>query len=457
MSELEVKKRKLKNILLERNINQTLKSSIKDGIFSSTMVGFGESFFSAFAVFLKANNIQLGLLGSLPQTLGSLSQLLSNKIIDYFKSRKKVVCIGAFLQALMYIPIAFLFLFEKFNIYYLLLFVSLYWIFGTIISPAWNSWIGELVPSEKRGVYFGKRNKLAGFSSFISFLMGGYILQILSSGKTQYIGFTIIFLIAFASRIISFYYLTKGYEHKYVTVNEAKFTFIEFLKKAKFRNYGLFVIYLCTMNFSIYIAAPFFAPYMLNNLNFDYKTFTIVSAAALITKFIMMPMWGKLTDKYGSKKVLTVSGFLMPILPLLWTLSTDLFYLILIQIYSGFVWAGFEMASFNFIFDSTSQEKRATCVAYFNVLNGFFILIGAILGGLIVRYNHMFWSKYYLVFIVSFVLRYLSSLIFLPRLKEVRDVERIPYNRLLFKAFTSMPTTGMIHHLITLTKRDRKY
>ena len=132
-------KRKFKNILLEKNINKSLRYSIKDGIFHSAMVGFGESFFSAFAVFLKANNLQLGLIGSLPQTLGSLSQLFTNKIMDFFKSRKKVVCLGVLLQALTYLPIALLFMFDKFKIAYLLFFISIYWIFGTILSPAWNS------------------------------------------------------------------------------------------------------------------------------------------------------------------------------------------------------------------------------------------------------------------------------------------------------------------------------
>lgn len=449
-------KRKFKNILLEKDINKSLRYSIKDGIFHSVMVGFGESFFSAFAVFLKANNLQLGLLGSLPQTLGSLSQLFTNRIMDFFKSRKKVVCLGVLLQALTYLPIALLFMFDNFKIAYLLFFISIYWIFGTILSPAWNSWIGDLVPSEKRGQYFGKRNKLTGMFSFISFITAGYILQIFSSNKsTQYIGFIIIFLLAFLSRIFSLAYLIRSYEPKYISVKEARFTFTEFIKQARFRNYGLFVIYLCTMNFSIYIAAPFFTPYMLNSLHFSYTMFTLVSASALVTKFIMMPIWGNLTDKHGSKKVLVITGLLMPILPLLWTFSTDLKYIILVQIYSGFIWAGFEIASFNFIFDSTSPQKRATCIAYYNVLNGVCILTGAMLGGLLVRYNNLFGSKYYLVFIISFILRYASSLMFLPRLKEVRNVEGIPYNKLLFKVFTAMPTTEIINHLITLTKRER--
>lgn len=420
----------------ETKIKKSLKYSILDGTFYSAMVGFGESFLSAFAVFLKANNLQLGLLSSLPQTFGSLSQLYSNKLINLFKSRKKLAYTCVLLQALIYIPIALVFFFGKFRVFHLVLFVSIYWILGMIINPAWNSWMGDLVNEKERGSYFGKRNKIAGLTSFISFLTAGYILQRFSDGITEYIGFIIIFSLALISRIISFIFLTKKYEPKYEIVKEAQFSFIEFLKQARFRNYGLFVFYLSFMNFAIYVASPFFTPYMLYDLHFDYKTFTIITATSLLIKFLIMPLWGYLSDQYGTKKVLAVSGFLMPLVPLLWIFSKQVWYLILVQLYSGFIWAGFEIASFNFIFDTTTPQKRATCVAYYNVLNGIAIFLGAMIGAFIVRYNHIFASKYFTVFILSFILRYLASIIFISKLKEVRTVENISYSKLLLKVFT---------------------
>jgi len=146
----------------------------------------------------------------------------------------------------------------------------------------------------------------------------------------------------------------------------------------------------------------------------------------------------------------------MPVVPVLWIFSVNIWYLILIQLYSGFIWAGFDMASFNFIFDSTSSKKRTTCVAYYNVLNGIAILLGAIIGGFIVRYNNLFWSKYFLVFIISFILRYIASLIFIPKIREVRVVEEISNEKLLLKAFTAMPTRGLVYNIITLRKKKKE-
>ena len=450
------KKKKKKGCVEEDKRAKSLRYSILDGTFSSMMVGFGESFFSAFAVFLKASNIQLGLLGSLPQALGSLLQLLSNKLIKLFNSRKRLICISVLLEALMYIPIALVFFFRTFRVYHLILFVCIYWIFGTIYSSAWNSWMGDLVNVDERGSYFGKRNKISGLGLFFSFLLGGFILQRFSDGDIkQYIGFAIIFGLAFISRIISLIYLTKKHEPRYELIEKAQFSFIDFLKQARFRNYGLFVIYLCIMNFAVFLSGPFFTAYMFYDLHFTYLTFTIVSVTALIVKFLTMPVWGKLIDKYGTKRILSLSGYLMPFVPLLWVFSAEVWYLILIQVYSGFIWAGFEISSFNFIFDTTTKQKRMICVAYYNVLNGIGVFLGAMIGSIIVRYNQLFWSKYFLVFILSFVLRYISSIIFIPKLKEVRNVEKISSGRLLLKLITTMPTIGIMHNII-IFKKNRK-
>jgi len=438
----------------EARIKKSLKYSVLDASFYSAMVGFGESFFSAFAVFLKATNFQLGLLGSLPQAFGSILQLLSERLLKFFGSRKRFVCTFVLLQAFMYLPIMLVFFLGTFKIYHLILFISLYFIFGMIPSSAWSSWMGDLVSGEERGKYFSRRNSIAGFISFITLLISGYILQhFVENIKLQYFGFAVIFSLAFISRLISFSYLLRKYEPKMIEYKSYEAGFIDFLKNARSRNYGLFTIYLCIMNFSIFIAAPYFAAYMLYDLKLSYIEYTVLIASATLSKYFSMPIWGKAADRYGTRKVLTLSGFLMPAVALLWLFSSDLFYLILIQAYSGFVWAGFEIASFNFFFDSIVPQKRSRYIAYSNVLKGAALFFGALVGGFLIKHSFLFWSKYYIVFLVSGVLRYLSSFIFISKLKEVRQVDRISYPRLLFHIVSSMTTRGLIYDIIFIRKR----
>jgi MFS family permease len=237
---------------------------------------------------------------------------------------------------------------------------------------------------------------------------------------------------------------------------KADFSFIDFVKQAQFTNYGLLVLYLGFINYAVYMSAPFFTVFMLEDLKLSYWNFTIVTAAALIVKYLSMPIWGKACDKYGTRKVLSLGGFLMPLVPILWLFNHNVWYLILIQIYSGFVWGAFDMAASTFIFDATSPEKRATCVAYYNVLNGIFIFVGAMAGTLLVRYNQVFWSKYLFIFLLSGLLRYIISFVFVPKLKEVRPVEHIPYTDLLFHVASTMTTHGFKYNFFTFNRRDKK-
>lgn len=431
----------------------SLNFSIKDGIFNSIMVGFGENFISPFAIFLKATASQLALLSSLPQLFGSLSQLLTPKVLEFFKSRKKIVVTGVLLQALMWIPILYAFYLGGLAVPYLIFFVVVYFMLGMFINPAWNSWMGDLVDTHVSGRYFGFRNKVVGIAALSSLLIAGLVLNIFQQNKVGFTGFAIVFIIALIARIISFIFLTKKHEPEYVVYEGAKFSFFEFIRQMRFRNYGLFVIYLSMMNFCVFIATPFFSLYMIDGLKFSYLTFTFVIASAIFAKVVFMPFWGKLIDKYGSKKILSFTGYLMPLSPLLWLLSSNVYYLMLFQFYSGMFWSGFELAASSFIFDSTTAPKRARCVAYYNVVNGVMILLGTLVGAFLVKYP-VYFPSFLFAFFVSGVLRYVVSIVMLPKVKEVRTVSDISYDHLFFKVLSVVPTES-INIIVSFWKNNK--
>jgi len=443
----------------ERLARRSLRYSVYDGAASAAMIGFGESFFTAFAVFLRANNIQIGLLSALPQALGSALQLASGRLLALAGSRRALVSSAALLQALMYLPMALAYFAGPMAANYLIAFACLYWVFGMILGPAWNSWMGDLTSENERGAYFGRRSKVVGAFTFGSFLLGGAILGLQGDGpEREFAGFASIFALALIVRVISFLFLRKMHEPPMETPAEREAGFVEFLRGARSNNYGLLALYLSLMNFSVYVAVPFFTPYMLRDLGFDYLTFTLVSAAAVATKVLTLPVWGGAVDRFGSRKVLTLAGVLMPVVPALWLFSGGLAWLVAIQLYSGFAWAGFEIASMGLIFDATEPSRRASSVAYYNVLNGAAILVGALLGGVLVRYSDLFASRYMVAFLASFVLRGATSYFFLPRIREVRRVEAIGYPHLFFKIVSSMPTMGPVLGIIPFRpfRRDRR-
>jgi MFS family permease len=440
----------------DHRVRKSLRHSVTEGAFAAAMVGFGESFFVAYALLLKATTLQVGLLSSLPQALGSLMQFFSNALIRIFGSRKRLVTSGALLQALMYLPVALIFFSGESRVWYLLFFVCLYFIFGMVVNPSWNSWMGDLVVDERRGAYFGRRSKVTSTATFLALLAAGVLLRRFEQGSSaqQYEGFILIFLLALASRAVSVLFLRKQFEPAYRVPREAEFGFLQFLRQEEFRNYRHFVLYLGFMNFAVFLSAPFFTPYMLNDLKLDYLTFTLVNASSIIIKVLSLPVWGRTVDRFGARRVLSLSGFLMPIVPLLWLFSENVLWLMAIQVYAGFIWGGFEIATVSFIFDITTPQKRATGVAYYNMISGVALISGALAGSMLVRFHALFASPYLLAFLASGIMRFGASLLFLPRLSEVRTVEEIAYPRLFLKVVASVPTISLLYELIPFQRRE---
>ena len=403
---------------------RSLTLSIIEGSFWALMVGFGETYFPPYAISLGASDLQIGLLASLPLLAGSLAQLSSPWLVDRFKSRKRLVRTVVLFQALCYLPIVGVAFFTLGRPVLLILIVVVYWIFLLGGQAAWQSWIGDLVPLAERGHYFSRRNLWLQLATFVGVVTGGILLR--------HYNFILIFLVAMGCRLVSFVLLEIQEEPDYHPPAEAQFTFVEFVQKMRFNNYGIFVIFSSLFAVVHLIAGPYFSPYILRQLQFSNFEYMLAQAVMVASKSIFLPIWGHYSDRYGSRKLLSLSGYLMPLVPLLWMFSDRLSIVLAVQVVSGFVWAGYELCSFNFILDCTTPERRARCASYYQVFVGVGSVAGALLGALLMKHA-LFFNPYLFLFLVSALGRLLVTTLFLPKIKELREVERISYKTLLFR------------------------
>jgi hypothetical protein len=142
-----------------------------------------------------------------------------------------------------------------------------------------------------------------------------------------------------------------------------------------------------------------------------------------------------------------------------WLFSSHILYLMIIQTYAGFVWSGFSLAAANFMFDAVTPPKRARCVAYQGLVNGFFILTGSLAGGYAA--NHLpsifslgswTWKPPFIlpvVFLISGLIRVVAAAILLREFKEVRPVEPIRHRELIFRVSRIKPIAGVTFSLFT--------
>lgn len=433
----------------EDEVKKTLRYSVYDGAAFAVMDGVTASFITPFAVALNASLHMIAALTYLPQLFGAFFQLSAARLVEIVKDRKRILVISSVIHAFLWLPLLLIPYVTPNQKYLLVIYVAFQTIIAQLMNPVSNSLLGDIVPTYERGRFFGLRNKVVGAVSFIAALFAGLTLNYLSP-KNPFIGFTILFGIAFIARLSTAFFKSKIHNPAPDLAHEEKFSLIDFVRRMDKTNYGHFVIYLSLFKFAVNIASPFFAVYMLKDLQFTYLQFTIIIAAEMITSFITMGLWGKLIDERGTKAALYISGILTPLIPFFWLFSRNFYYLCFVEMFSGIAWAGFNLSSSNFIFDAVKPENRVRCIAYFKFFEGIAVFAGALIGGFLISNipSWIFVSSIPLVFLISGILRLFVSLLLLPRLKEARLIE-LGIGHSFFKKFlTIRPSEGLVFEVI---------
>jgi MFS family permease len=170
------------------------------------------------------------------------------------------------------------------------------------------------------------------------------------------------------------------------------------------------------MQLAVHVAAPFFTPYMLSELELSYATFTVFTAAAFAGRVIALPLLGKLAERRGAGVLLAFgAGGVVP-LPALWLVSNSWPYLFALQLFAGVAWAAFELATLVAILEHLPEGQRTGVLSWYNLANAIAIGLGSLAGGAL-------WSAlgggapaYAAIFVVSALGRALA----LPLLRGVR-------------------------------------
>ncbi len=434
--------------LSTKRLERALHLSTVEGMLYGAMQGAGEHFTSAYAIALGATNGQIAALVSLPQLLGAVAQGTAARLGRLIRHQKRWVVAAALGQDLLWLPIlyvGFVTLPDGYAVWWLIAALTLYTMFSAVASVVWGSIMAEAVPDRIRGRYFGGRSRWSNLANMAAFLGAGGLLYLLRGNGVW--GFAAVFGLAFLFRAVSTGLLTTLPETPHTAQERRTLGLGRFLKELFTTNLGKVLLYMFCLSFVVNLASPYFTPYMLRDLGFDYLTFTLLEMATIVAAVLSVTHWGAAADKAGNQKMLRISGVLVGIVPLLWLFSDNVFWLAFAQFYSGVVWAGFNLVSVNFIYDATTPENRIAYLGYFNAGTGLAVAAGALCGGLIIRYvPELQGSAMLSVFLVSGVLRLLTGFIFLPQIKEVRRVRVIKAAALFHILLGGSPVHRPSHH-----------
>ena len=398
----------------------------------SVQVGAGETYFSAFALFLRATAPQVALLTTLPPLLGAFAQFGSAWLGKFF-ARKTLVLAGASLQTLTWLPILLLpWLFADHRIGALVVLLALYHSANHFTAPQWTSIMRDLVSERRRGRYFGHRTRRTTITTFVALIVGGLVLHGFATAELTYLGFVVIFTLAFLSRGISVYHLSHLHEPD-AGAPPTDMHISHWWESLVATGAVRFSAYFALMNAAVGISSPFFTVYMLRDLSLSYFEFMVLTGTSVFVQFLMLTTWGRIADVYGNRLILMLTSVSLPVVPLLWLVADSFWYLILIQAVSGLNWSGFTLGAGNLLYDLVPSTRRAAYVAFHNVLTAAGVFAGAMLGAWLVAIlparavllgDSTVASNLLYLFLLSGIMRALIAAALARRVREIRKPRR---------------------------------
>lgn len=382
-----------------------------DGLFYCLMVGCGEAYFGAFAIAMGMHEILAGLIGSVPLVVGGTLQLVTPVMVRRLGSLRRWVVLCATIQACSFLPLAMGAYHGSMPAWLIYLAVSLYWTVNYAQGPAWNTWVATLVPDRIRARYFAKRTRIIQLGTVVGLLGAGTALNAAKGNpdNTAAVGiFAILFLSAAAFRSYASRCLAAQSEPEPLPRDFRSVSPKQFLARWRTGHDARLLGYMLLVQIAVQTSGPFFTPFMLVRLELSYATYMVLIAVSFLSRMLVLPFLGRLAQRRGPRAVLLVGGLGLIPASSLWALGDNFWYLVVIQMFSGAVWAAYELATFLLLFDAIPSNERTSVLSMFNFANTLAIVIGSLVGATLLGLLGEGIAAYHTLFIISSGLRVLT-------------------------------------------------
>ncbi|MBU0640177.1 MAG: MFS transporter [Planctomycetes bacterium] len=415
-----------------------LRASVADGTAFSLTVGLGESYLPAFVLAVGLTEVTAGLIATVPLLVGAVVQLVSPHAVRRIGSHRRWVLACATIQSLSLLPLVIAAGLGHISTTAVLMVAALYWSAGMAAGPAWNTWIGRLVPRPVRPRFFATRTLITQLAVLTGLLVGGAVLQTTAARGLPLRGFACLFAAAGVFRLISTGFLATQREADLNARDDRAVSLREFARRlgngeARLLKY-MFLVQLVTQ-----IAGPYFTPYMLRKVEFSYAAYVSLLATAFAAKILAMPALGRLARRYGPACLLCIGGIGIVPLAALWLVSTSLPFLGAVQVCAGVAWGAYELGTFLMLMDTIRDDERTSVLTAFNLINAVALVGGSLLGGLVLKLLAGQQTAYMLIFAASSIGRVAT----IPLLLRIADTARRAFP-LGIRTLAVRPSTGSL-------------
>ncbi len=375
------------------------------------------TFVGIYGVLLGASAAEMGWLQSSANAISNGGQLLWGKISDRTGSRRIFLISGSLILAGLWAMMPY-----SDNPVNLIIIYSMISLFGSMITVNWFSLIADLSDSSARGKFLSFINNISSAGTIVSLIVMVFVFG--SSFQTNIL---IPFLLSSATYIISSAFLVGLKEER----KRSRFdgSLIKTIRKIK--NDPNFFPYFKATNIQGFfwsMAWPMFPITIVEVMNFDLRTVSLLTIASLGVTIIAQTKLGTVNDKTQRPPLIFLNRIMLSMIPLMYAFFHSFLLFILLEFYSGLLGALQNIVLNSYLLDIIPSTRRAEYLSIINGFNGMVYLCGALTGGYLLQY---LLSQFPLItaleygYLIVFAGRFSSSFLFL-KLKEPEKKGRAP-------------------------------
>ena len=376
--------------LNEQDVERGIKAFSRDGYCSISMATLqGGPILSAFAVAIGASNYEIGLIATIA-FVGQFMLLPGLFLVNVFPKRRALNFIAAGISRIIWLPIILMpFLFIDRGVTFFLQWYLISLLFGSLSSPAWNSWLRDILPHDRLGSIVSKRLFVSTTIAVFCTLIAGYSIDL---WKQQFpahpnLVYSFLFLFGLAFGLRGIFYIADMPETK-MKIDKKEPIYKQLKDPFQDFNFSKLLMYTGTWTFAVNLAGPFFVVYMLKRIHLSVFWVTLLTVMSQLANITFVRIWGRLADKYSNKSVLSVSTFFFLISVVGWCFTTlperyplTMPLLFLIHILSGAATAGVSLATTNISLKLAHPHRAHVYMAVFGLVGTIAGAIAPMLGG----------------------------------------------------------------------------
>jgi MFS family permease len=397
-------------------LQKALRMLWLDAVFEAISEGFFVNYLSLHLLDSGGTVPQVGLLNSLGNTANVVAQMPGARAAEKSGRPKALVMWstkGVTRVALLLLALAPFALKGSAAVYGIMLLAALRSLAASFGTPAHTSLLAELVPIGIRGQYLSSRQLAMSVCTLVVVPLAGQVIQI--GGHP--VGYQTCFMLALVAGLASAVSFSRLPESVRAEQDEGHADRSVLSWKTVRHEVG-FLRYCMTAvvwMMGIQVAAPFFAPYMVQELGFAKGTVGLVSTINTLASLVGMRVFGPCIDRRGARWVMTVTGLAIPLVPLTWVFVRTPWHAGIIALLAGSTWAGYNLGSLNLLLALAPEDHRERYVALLNTLSSAAAIVGPLIGGLVYAS-----FGFRLNLVLSGAIRYLGILLFVALVRENR-------------------------------------